>query len=241
MPDDMKAEAEAARQTLVEAVVEMDDAVLERFLEGEEPDEATIKRCLRIGTLTGRLVPVLTGSAFKNKGVQLLLDAVCDFMPAPTDVPPVHGVVPGKGNEVERACNDDEPMAALAFKVMTDPFVGSLTFVRVYSGMIQTGRQVLNSAKWPQAAGRSHAAHARQLPRGHQGGPRRRHRRDRRPQGHHDRRDPERASASGGVLERMEFHRSGDRGSRSRPRPRPIRTSSPSRLPALPRRTPPSA
>ena len=102
VPDDMKAEAEASRQALIEAVVEMDDAALERFLEGDEPDEAAIKRCLRIGTLSGQMVPVLAGSAFKNKGVQPLLDAVCDFMPAPTDVPPVHGVVPGKGNEVER-------------------------------------------------------------------------------------------------------------------------------------------
>ena len=161
VPDDMKAEAEASRQTLIEAVVEMDDAVLERFLDGEEPDEAAIKRCLRIGTLSGQMVPVLTGSAFKNKGVQPLLDAVCDFMPAPTDVPPVHGVVPGKGNEVERSCSDDEPLSALAFKVMTDPFVGSLTFVRVYSGMIQTGKQVLNSAKGrKQRVGRMLLMHA---------------------------------------------------------------------------------
>ncbi len=161
VPDDMKAEAEASRQALIEAVVEMDDAVLERFLEGEGPDEAAIKRCLRIGTLSGQLVPVLAGSAFKNKGVQPLLDAVCDFMPAPTDVPPVHGVVPGKGNEVERSCSDDEPLSALAFKVMTDPFVGSLTFVRVYSGMIQTGKQVLNSAKGrKQRVGRMLLMHA---------------------------------------------------------------------------------
>ena len=109
----------------------------------------------------GQLVPVLTGSAFKNKGVQPLLDAVCDYMPAPTDVPPVQGVVPGKGGEVERSCSDDEPLSALAFKVMTDPFVGSLTFVRVYSGMIQTGKQVLNSGKGrKQRVGRMLLMHA---------------------------------------------------------------------------------
>ena len=164
VPDEMRAHAEASRQALVEAVVEMDDAVLERFLDGEEPDEAAIKRCLRIGTLTGRMVPVLTGAAFKNKGVQPLLDAVCDFLPAPTDVPPVRGAVPGRGGEsgeVVRSCSDDEPLAALAFKVMTDPFVGSLTFVRVYSGMIQTGRQVLNSGKGrKQRVGRMLLMHA---------------------------------------------------------------------------------
>ena len=161
VPDDMKAEAEEARQALIEAAVEMDDAVLERFLDGTEPDEATLRRCLRIGTLSGRVVPVLTGSAFKNKGVQPLLDAVCDFLPAPTDVPPVHGTVPGKGGEAVRSCSDDEPLSALAFKVMTDPFVGSLTFVRVYSGMIQTGRQVLNSGKGrKQRVGRMLLMHA---------------------------------------------------------------------------------
>ena len=161
VPDALAAEAEESRQALIEAVVELDDGVLESFLEGEEPDEAAIKRCLRIGTLSGRLVPVLTGAAFKNKGVQPLLDAVCDFLPAPTDVPPVRGIVPGKGGEVSRSCSDDEPLAALAFKVMTDPFVGSLTFVRVYSGMIQSGRQVLNSGKGrKQRVGRMLLMHA---------------------------------------------------------------------------------
>ena len=161
VPADMQDAAEESRQALVEAAVEMDDAVLERFLDGEEPDEAALKRCLRIGTLTGRLVPVLTGSAFKNKGVQPLLDAVCDFLPAPTDVPPVRGVVPGKGGEVVRSCSDDEPLSALAFKVMTDPFVGSLTFVRVYSGLIQSGKQVLNGGKGrKQRVGRMLLMHA---------------------------------------------------------------------------------
>ena len=162
VPAGMRAQAEESRQALVEAAVEMDDNVLAAFLDGEEPDEETIRRCLRIGTLSGRIVPVLAGAAFKNKGVQPLLDAVCDFLPAPTDVPPVHGVVPGKdGEEVARACNDDEPLAALAFKVMTDPFVGSLTFVRVYSGVLESGKQVLNASKGrKQRVGRMLLMHA---------------------------------------------------------------------------------
>ena len=162
VPVDMRTRAEESRQALVEAAVEMDDDVLAAFLDGEEPDEKTIRRCLRIGTLSGRIVPVLAGAAFKNKGVQPLLDAVCDFLPAPTDVPPVHGTAPGKhGKEVARACSDDEPLAALAFKVMTDPFVGSLTFVRVYSGVLESGRQVLNAGKGrKQRVGRMLLMHA---------------------------------------------------------------------------------
>ena len=162
VPADMRARAEESRQALVEAAVEMDDDVLAAFLDGEEPDAETIRRCLRIGTLAGRIVPVLAGAAFKNKGVQPLLDAVCDFLPAPTDVPPVRGTVSGKGDqEVARACNDDEPLAALAFKVMTDPFVGSLTFVRVYSGVLESGRQVFNAGKGrKQRVGRMLLMHA---------------------------------------------------------------------------------
>ncbi len=161
VPAEMQAEAAKAREVLVEAVAELDDSVLAEFLEGNEPDSATIRRCLRLGTLSGRLVPVLTGAAFKNKGVQPLLDAVCDFLPAPTDVPPVRGVVPGSDEEAIRACRDDEPLAALAFKVMTDPFVGSLTFVRVYSGVLEGGKQVLNSNKGrKQRAGRMLLMHA---------------------------------------------------------------------------------
>ena len=161
VPADMRNQAEESRQALVEAAVEMDDDALGRFLDGDEPDDATIRRCLRIGTLSGRIVPVLAGAAFKNKGVQPLLDAVCDFLPAPTDVPPVRGVVPGKEGDVARTCSDDEPLAALAFKVMTDPFVGSLIFVRVYSGVLKSGRQVLNSAKGgKQRVGRMLLMHA---------------------------------------------------------------------------------
>ncbi|MCP4036098.1 MAG: elongation factor G, partial [bacterium] len=123
------------------------DAALEAYLEGNEPDLETLKACIRKGTVAGDFVPVLCGSAFKNKGVQPLLDAVVDFLPAPTDVPAINGVKPGTDEAVERASSDDEPFAALAFKVMNDPYVGSLTFARVYSGVIETGSPMLNTVK----------------------------------------------------------------------------------------------
>jgi elongation factor G len=161
IPDDLRAQAEEYRAKMVEAVVEADDDVLEAFLEGEEPDEAALKRCIRAGTVSGAFVPVLCGSAFKNKGVQPLLDAVVDFLPAPTDVADVRGVVPDTEEEVTRRSGDDEPFAALAFKVMTDPYVGSLTFVRIYSGVLETGHQILNTAKGrKQRVGRMLEMHA---------------------------------------------------------------------------------
>ncbi len=147
IPADLAEQAAEYREKLIEAAVEMDDAAMEAYLEGEEPDEATLKRCVREGTLAGNFIPVLNGSAFKNKGVQPLLDAVVDYMPAPNDVEAIKGVKMGTSEEVVRASSDDEPFAALAFKVMTDPFVGSLTFVRVYSGVVSTGTSVLNSVK----------------------------------------------------------------------------------------------
>ncbi len=147
VPAELMDQAQSLHAELVENVVEFDDAALEAFLEGTEPDAAILKKCIRRATLNGQMVPVLCGSAFKNKGVQPLLDAVIDYLPAPTDIEAIHGTVPGKGDEVIRGSSDDEPFAALAFKVMTDPFVGSLTFVRVYSGIMETGKQVLNSVK----------------------------------------------------------------------------------------------
>lgn len=147
IPDDMKEEAEEARTHMLELAVEQDEAALEAYLEGEETDEATLKRCIRAGTLSGAFVPVLNGSAFKNKGVQPLLDAVVDFLPSPLDVPACQGLLPDSDDVVERKASDDEPLSLLAFKVMTDPFVGSLTFARIYSGVIETGTQVLNSVK----------------------------------------------------------------------------------------------
>jgi elongation factor G len=147
IPDDMRAEAEAAHAKLVELAVEQDDAVLEAYLGGQEPDADTLRRCIRKGTISYAFVPVLCGSAFKNKGVQPLLDAVIDYLPAPTDVAAVKGLKMGSDEPVVRRCSDDEPFAGLAFKIMTDPFVGSLTFVRIYSGVLQSGSQALNSVK----------------------------------------------------------------------------------------------
>jgi len=147
IPADLKADAEAYRHRLVELAVEQDDDALEAYLGGEEPDAETLKRCIRKGTISGAFVPVLCGSAFKNKGVQPLLDAVVDFLPAPTDVPAIKGVKMGTDEQIVRHASDDEPFAALAFKIMSDPFVGSLTFIRIYSGVLATGGQMLNSVK----------------------------------------------------------------------------------------------
>jgi elongation factor G len=147
IPPDMAAEAQSYRAKLVEQAVEQDDDVLEAYLGGEEPDEATLKRCIRKGTIAGTLIPVLCGSAFKNKGVQPLLDAVVEYLPSPMDVAAIKGVKMGTDEPVIRKCSDDEPFAGLAFKIMSDPFVGSLTFIRVYSGVLATGSQVLNTVK----------------------------------------------------------------------------------------------
>ena len=147
IPPEMAAEAKAFRAKLVEAAVEQDDIALEAYLGGEEPSEETLKRCIRKGTLDGAFVPVLSGSAFKNKGVQPLLDAVVDYLPAPTDVAAIKGVKMGSNDTVVRRCSDNEPFAGLAFKIMSDPFVGSLTFVRIYSGVVTSGSQLLNTVK----------------------------------------------------------------------------------------------
>jgi elongation factor G len=147
IPADMMAEAQTYRAKLVEQAVEQDDVALEAYLGGEEPDEATLKLCIRKGTIAGKLIPVLCGSAFKNKGVQPLLDAVVDYLPSPIDVAGINGVRMGTDQPVMRRCSDDEPFAGLAFKIMSDPFVGSLTFIRAYSGVLNTGSMVLNSVK----------------------------------------------------------------------------------------------
>ena len=147
IPADMLEDAKKYRHALLEMAVEQDDAALEAYLGGEEPDVETLKKCIRRGTISYAFVPVICGSAFKNKGVQPLLDAVIDFLPAPTDVTAIKGVKMGTEEEIIRHSSDDEPFSALAFKIMTDPFVGSLTFARVYSGVLQTGTQTLNSVK----------------------------------------------------------------------------------------------
>jgi elongation factor G len=146
IPAEMMDQAVEYREKLVEAAVELDDDVLTAFLEGKEPDEATLKRMIRKAVLTGAFYPVLCGSAFKNKGVQPLLDAVVDYLPSPLDVPAIKGVDP-KGNEVERKPDDKEPLALLAFKIMDDPFVGTITFCRIYSGTLSSGTGVINSTR----------------------------------------------------------------------------------------------
>ncbi len=145
IPAEMQAQADEYRAQLVEAVAETDEALIEKYLEGEELTEAEIRKGLRQGTIAGTIIPVLCGSAFKNKGVQLLLDAVVDYLPAPIDVPAIQGTLPN-GDVVERHADDEEPLSALAFKIMSDKY-GRLTFVRVYSGVLKQGSYVLNSAK----------------------------------------------------------------------------------------------
>ena len=147
VPPEMEAEAKAFRAKLVEAAVEQDDTALEAYLGGDEPSQEVLKQCIRKGTIGGAFVPILCGSAFKNKGVQPLLDAVVDYLPAPTDVAAINGIKMGSNETVVRRCSDDEPFAGLAFKIMSDPFVGSLTFVRIYSGVVTSGSQVLNTVK----------------------------------------------------------------------------------------------
>ena len=147
IPEDLQDLAEEWREKLVEAVAETDEALMERYLEGEEISEAELKEAIRKATCAVEFYPVLCGSAFKNKGVQLMLDAVVDYLPSPLDVPSIKGVDPNTDQEVERHSSDEEPFSALAFKVMTDPFVGRLTFFRVYSGTLQSGSYVKNSTK----------------------------------------------------------------------------------------------
>ncbi len=148
--DELKDQAEEWRNTMIEIVVEQDDEVMEAYLEGNEPDADTLRRLIRKGTLALDFVPVCTGSAFKNKGVQPLLNAVIDYLPGPLDVPAYMGFDPKDETEtrnISRSAKDDDPFAALAFKIMNDPFVGSLTFTRIYSGVVSKGDQILNSTK----------------------------------------------------------------------------------------------
>jgi elongation factor G len=147
IPDDMADQAAEYRAILIEAVAELDDDVMAAFFEGKEPDVATIKRLIRKAVLTGAFYPVLCGSAFKNKGVQPLLDAVVDYLPSPLDVPAVKGIDPKDDSEIERPQTDVAPLSMLAFKIMDDPFVGSITFCRIYSGTLNSGTTLLNSTK----------------------------------------------------------------------------------------------
>ena len=147
IPEDMRAEAEEYRTLLLEAVADFDDEIMEMYLEGEEIPTEMIKAAIRKATTQVKFVPIVCGTSYKNKGVQKLLDAIVDYMPSPLDIPPITGTVP-KTDEVEhRSADDSEPFSALAFKIMTDPYVGRLAFFRVYSGTIEAGKSVLNSTK----------------------------------------------------------------------------------------------
>ncbi len=146
IPAELKDQAKEYREKLIEAAVELDDDAMTAYLEGKEPDEATLKRLIRKATISSAFFPVFCGSAFKNKGVQPLLDGVVDYLPSPLDVPAIKGV-DLKGNEIERKASDSEPMAVLAFKIMDDPFVGTITFCRIYSGKLESGTGVINSTK----------------------------------------------------------------------------------------------
>ncbi|MBR1664290.1 MAG: elongation factor G [Ruminococcus sp.] len=147
IPDDMKDKAEEYRATLLDAIAEQDEEIMEKYLEGEELTIEEMKRCIRKGTIENTFVPVCCGTSYKNKGVQKLLDAIVDYMPAPTDIAHIKGVNPETGEECEKPSSDDEPFAALAFKIATDPFVGKLCFFRVYSGVLKAGSNVYNASK----------------------------------------------------------------------------------------------
>ena len=147
IPADLRDEAEMARDQLVEAVSDTDEVLTEKYLEGKEITEAELRRGIRQATLAIKIIPVICGSAFKNRGVQPLLDAVVDYLPSPVDVPPMQGEDVKSGEMVERPAKDDAPFAALAFKIMTDPYVGTLAFVRVYSGVLETGASIVNATR----------------------------------------------------------------------------------------------
>ena len=148
IPADLADKAQEYREKLVELAVEQDEEVMEAYLEGNEPDEATLKKCIRKGTISNSFVPVMCGSAFKNKGVQPMLDSVVDYLPSPLDIGNVHGSeVDDADVKITRAPEDDAPFSALAFKIMNDPFVGSLTFARIYSGTLEAGSYVMNTVK----------------------------------------------------------------------------------------------
>ncbi|MGB8870050.1 MAG: elongation factor G [Rhodomicrobium sp.] len=147
IPADLVEKAKEYRDKLIEMAVEVDDEAMEAYLEGNEPDEAKLKELVRKGTISSHFYPLFCGSAFKNKGVQPLLDGVLDYLPSPVDVPPIKAIDVKTGGETVRKSSDDEPLAMLAFKIMNDPFVGSLTFCRVYSGKVETGMQLVNTVK----------------------------------------------------------------------------------------------
>ena len=161
IPEEYMDSAEMWRESMLEAVADADETLMEKFLEGEEITPAEIKKAIRQMTIANKMVPVTCGSAYRNKGVQMMLDAVVDFMPSPLDIPPITGINPKNGEEVTREADDDGPFAALAFKIMADPFVGKLAFFRVYSGTLDSGSYVYNSTKGKK---RGSAASSRCMP-----------------------------------------------------------------------------
>lgn len=147
IPEDLMDMANEWREALIESVAELDEELMMKFLEGEEITQDEIKKVIRTATIAGEMIPMTCGSAYRNKGVQMMLDAVLDYMPSPVDIPPIKGVVPGTEDEEERPADDNGPFSALAFKIMADPFVGKLAFFRVYSGTLESGSYVYNSTK----------------------------------------------------------------------------------------------
>ena len=162
IPAELRADAEHYREKMVESIAESHDELLEKYLAGETLEIAELKAALRDATIHQKITPVICGTAFKNKGVQPLLDAVVDYLPSPMDIPPVKGVNPDDESFMERKADDNEPFSALVFKIMTDPFVGQLAFFRVYSGRVESGTAVLNSTKGNDRAHRPSPADARQ-------------------------------------------------------------------------------
>ena len=147
IPADLKDKAAEYRLQLIEAAVEMDEGAMQDYLDGKEPDEATLRNLIRKAVVTASWYPIFCGSAFKNKGVQPLLDGVVDYLPSPADIPPTKGIDVKTDEVVLRRAEDDEPLSALAFKIMDDPFVGSITFCRIYSGTMTSGTGMLNSTR----------------------------------------------------------------------------------------------
>ena len=147
IPAEYQEVAEARREMMIDAIAETDDDIMMKYLEGEEISIEELKAALRKAVIANQLFPVLCGSSYKNKGVQMLLDAVVDYMPAPIDIPAIKGIVPGTEEETTRPSSDEEPFSALAFKIMADPYVGKLAFFRVYSGTLESGSYVFNSTK----------------------------------------------------------------------------------------------
>ena len=186
IPEDMKELADEWRHALLESVAETDEELMMQYLEEDTLSEKDIKKAIRKSTIAGEMIPMLCGSAYKNKGVQLMLDAVIDYMPSPLDIPAIKGVRPGTEEEAESPTDDNAPFAALAFKIMADPFVGKLAFFRVYSGTLESGSYVYNSVKGKkERIGRILQMHANKE-RGNREGIRRRYRCCRRSEGYYD-------------------------------------------------------